>query len=122
MAERHRDRRRWELDGARRDRARGNYNKWSAYLEPRYTLFIPTTKLRPYVLGRASYNWLTINPSSGLLGESGIGFGGGIGVAYPVASWLAIDLGAYLGYLSVTADSSTRNGTELQLTVGLRFF
>ena len=103
-----------------------NMNKWSAYVEPRYTLFIPTTKIRPYVLGRASYNWLSYE--SGVLnGESGWGFGGGIGAAYPIGSWLAIDLGVYLGYLSVSADNAsgttfTRTGTELQLTGGLRFF
>ncbi|MCL7958619.1 MAG: outer membrane beta-barrel protein [marine benthic group bacterium] len=103
-----------------------NMNKWSAYVEPRYTLFIPTTKLRPYVLARASYNWFSTEGGV-RLGENGWGFGGGIGAAYPVASWIAIDLGVYLGYLSVSAESTsgttfTRSGTELQLTGGLRFF
>jgi hypothetical protein len=102
-------------------------NKWSAYIEPRYTLFIPTTKLRPYALGRVSYNWFAFDGGSNLLGESGIGFGGGLGVAYPIARWLAIDLGAYLGYLSVSATNPeggtfSESGTELQLTAGLRFF
>ena len=101
-------------------------NKWSAYVEPRYTLFIPTTRIRPYVLGRASHNWLSYEGGVSI-GESGWGFGGGIGAAYPIGSWLAIDLGVYLGYLSVSADSEggttfTRSGTELQLTGGLRFF
>jgi hypothetical protein len=103
-----------------------NMNKWSAYVEPRYTLFIPTTKLRPYVLGRASYNWFSYEGGVNL-SENGWGFGGGIGAAYPVARWLAVDLGVYLGYISVSAESSggttfTRSGTELQLTGGLRFF
>jgi len=102
-------------------------NKWSAYLEPRYTLFIPTTKLRPYALGRVSYNWFAFDGGSGNLGESGIGFGGGLGVAYPIARWLAIDLGAYVGYLSVSATNPeggtfSESGTEIQLTAGLRFF
>lgn len=103
-----------------------NMNKWSAYVEPRYTLFIPTTRIRPYVLGRASYNWLSYEGGVSI-GESGWGFGGGIGAAYPIAGWLAVDVGAYLGYLSVSADNAsgttfTRSGTELQLTGGLRFF
>jgi hypothetical protein len=103
-----------------------NMNKWSVYVEPRYTLFIPTTKLRPYVLGRASYNWLSYEGGVAI-GENGWGFGGGIGAAYPVARWIAIDIGAYLGYLSVSAESAagttfTRSGTELQLTGGVRFF
>lgn len=103
-----------------------NMNKWSAYVEPRYTLFIPTTKIRPYVLGRASHNWLSYEGGVNI-GESGWGFGGGIGAAYPIGSWLAVDLGVYLGYLSVSADNAsgttfTRSGTELQLTGGLRFF
>jgi hypothetical protein len=104
-------------------------NKWSAYLEPRYTLTFSSTKLRPHVLARASYNWFAYDggeTQSGRLGESGFGFGGGIGAAYPVAGWLALDVGVYLGYLSVSADYSgttyTRSGSELQLTGGLRFF
>jgi hypothetical protein len=104
-------------------------NKWSAFLEPRYTLFIPTTKLRPYVLARASYNWFAFDggDSSGRLGEDGWGFGGGIGAAYPIASWIAVDIGAYLGYLSVgvSSESGTRfteSGTEMQLRAGLIFF
>jgi hypothetical protein len=103
-----------------------NMNKWSAYVEPRYTLFIPTTKFRPYVLGRASYNWFVYEGGVNI-GESGWGFGGEIGTAYPIASWIALDVGVYLGYLSVSAESTggttfTRSGTELQLTGGLRFF
>ncbi|MCL7983824.1 MAG: hypothetical protein M8872_01025, partial [marine benthic group bacterium] len=103
-----------------------NMNKWSAYVEPRYTLFIPTTKFRPYVLGRASYNWFAYEGGVNI-GESGWGFGGEIGTAYPIASWIALDVGVYLGYLSVSAESTggttfTRSGTELQLTGGLRFF
>jgi len=104
-------------------------NKWAAYFEPRYTLFIPTTKLRPYALGRVSYNWFAFDggEASGNLGESGVGFGGGLGVAYPIASWIAIDVQAYLGYLSVSAKndagtSFSESGTEIQLKAGLRFF
>jgi hypothetical protein len=104
-------------------------NKWSAFLEPRYTLFIPTTKLRPYVLARGSYNWFAFDggTSSGRLGENGWGFGGGLGAAYPIASWIAVDIGVYLGYLSVGASTEsgtrfTESGTELQLRGGLIFF
>jgi len=104
-------------------------NKWSAFLEPRYTLFIPTTRIRPYVHARVSYNWFAFDGgvSSGRLGENGWGFGGGLGAAYPIASWLAVDVGAYLGYLSVGAstDSGTRfteSGTEMQLRAGLIAF
>jgi hypothetical protein len=104
-------------------------NKWSAFVEPRYTLFIPTTKLRPYVHVRGSYNWFAFDggDTSGRLGESGWGFGGGLGAAYPIASWLAVDLGAYIGYLSVGASTQsgtrfTESGTEVQLRAGLIAF
>ncbi len=98
--------------------------KWSAFLEPRYTLFLPQSRFRPHVLARVSYNWFAYQDGR-RLGESGWGFGGGIGTAYPLASWIAVDLGVYLGYLSVAADfegqSFSRSGTELQITAGVRF-
>lgn len=99
--------------------------KWSAFLEPRYTFFLPRSRIRPHVLARASYNWFAYEEGR-RLGESGWGFGGGIGAAYPLGSWIAIDLGLYLGYLSVASEfegqSYTRSGTEFQITGGLRFF
>ena len=99
--------------------------KWSAFLEPRYTFFLPRTGLRPHVLARASYNWFAYEEGR-RLGESGWGFGGGVGAAYPLGSWIAVDLGLYMGYLSVAADyegqSYPRSGTEFQITGGVRFF
>jgi len=99
--------------------------KWSAFLEPRYTFFLPRSRIRPHVLARVSYNWFAYEEGR-RLGESGLGFGGGVGAAYPIGSWVAVDIGVYLGYLSVDAtfegQSFPRSGTEIQLTAGLRFF
>jgi hypothetical protein len=99
--------------------------KWSAFLEPRYTFFLPRSRFRPHVLARVSYNWFAYEEGR-RLGENGWGFGGGIGAAYPLGSWVAVDIGVYLGYLSVAStfegQSFPRSGTELQLTAGLRFF
>jgi len=99
--------------------------KWSAFLEPRYTFFLPRSRFRPHVLARASYNWFAYEEGR-RLGESGWGFGGGIGTAYPLGSWVAIDVGLYMGYLSVSSEfeglSYSRGGTEFQITGGIRFF
>jgi hypothetical protein len=103
-------------------------SKWSAFVEPRYTFLIGSSKIRPHLLVRASYNWFdyasTPTGQPGGVNQKGLGFGGGAGVHYPVASWLGLEVGVYYGYLAMdfSGFDESRSGSELQLTAGLRFF
>ncbi len=99
--------------------------KWSLYLEPRYTLYFHRSKFRPHVFGRVSHNWFAYE-NGARLSESGWGFGGGLGVAYPLLKWMAVDVGVYYGVLSMDTDfegqTYTRSGSEVQIKAGARFF
>jgi len=102
--------------------------KWSVFVEPRYTFLLGSSKIRPHVMARASYNWFayesTQSGQPGGVNQSGLGFGGGAGVHYPLAGWLGLEMGVYYGYLSMAYSGfdESRSGSELQLTAGLRFF
>lgn len=101
-----------------------NMNKWSAFVEPRYTFLLGSSRIRPHVLARASYNWLSYGSGASSPDQKGFGFGGGIGAHYPLLDWLGAEVGIYYGYLSVdySGFDESRSGSELQLSGGLRFF
>lgn len=101
-----------------------NMNKWSAFVEPRYTFLFGSSKIRPHVLARASYNWFSYDSGASSPDQKGFGFGGGVGAHYPLLGWLGAEVGIYYGYLSMdySGFDESRSGSELQLTGGLRFF
>lgn len=101
-----------------------NMNKWSAFVEPRYTFLLGSSKIRPHVLARASYNWFSYDSGASSPDQKGFGFGGGIGAHYPLLGWLGAEVGVYYGYLSLdySGFDESRSGSELQLSAGLRFF
>ncbi len=105
-----------------------NMWKWSAFAEPRYTFFLGSSKLRPHVLARVSYNWFSYESTQsgqpGGIDQSGWGFGGGAGIHYPIAGWLGLEMGLYYGALSMAFSGydESRSGSEFQITAGLRFF
>ena len=101
-----------------------NMNKWSAFVEPRYTFLLGSSRIRPHVLARASYNWLSYGTGASSPDQKGFGFGGGIGAHYPLLDWLGAEVGIYYGYLSMdySGFDESRSGSELQLSGGLRFF
>lgn len=101
-----------------------NMNKWSAFVEPRYTFLLGSSKVRPHVLARASYNWFSYGSGASSPDQKGFGFGGGIGAHYPLLGWLGAEIGIYYGYLSMdySGFDESRSGSELQLSGGLRFF
>lgn len=105
-----------------------NMWNWSAFAEPRYTFFLGSSRIRPHVLARVSYNWFSYESTQsgqpGGIDQSGWGFGGGAGVHYPIAGWVGLELGLYYGALSMSFSGydESRSGSDFQISAGLRFF
>lgn len=102
--------------------------KWSAFAEPRYTFFLGSSRVRPHVMARVSYNWFSYESTQsgqpGGIDQSGWGFGGGAGVHYPLTGWFGLEMGVYYGALSMSYSGfdESRGGSDFQFTAGLRFF
>jgi hypothetical protein len=98
--------------------------RYSAVLEPRYTIIRPDWNARPYVATRVTREWLDAEDGAGLSTETGWSFGAGIGVAFPIAGPVSVDLSAHGARLSVSvADvpDSDRGGWLFTLGAGVRF-
>jgi len=101
-----------------------NLSRYSAVLEPCYTVIRPDWNARPYVATRLTREWLDAEDGAGLSTETGWSFGAGLGVAFPIAGPVSVDLSAHAARLSVSvADfpDSDRGGWLFTLGAGVRF-
>lgn len=99
-------------------------SRYTAVLEPRYTVIRPDWNARPYVATRVTREWLDAEDGAGLSTETGWSFGAGLGVAFPIAGPVSVDLSAHAARLSVSvADvpDSNRGGWLITLGAGVRF-
>jgi len=96
----------------------------SAIFEPRYTAIRPDWSARPYLATRVTREWLDAEEGAGLSTETGWSFGAGLGVTFPVAGPVGVDLSAHASRLSVSVKdvaNSHRGGWLLSLGAGVRF-
>lgn len=101
-----------------------NLTRISAILEPRYTVIRPDWTARPYFATRLTREWLDADDGAGLASETGWSFGAGVGVAFPVAGPVGVDLAAHASRLSVSVkdvDNSHRGGWLFSVGAGIRF-
>ena len=94
---------------------------WNLFAEPRFTFHADRPGARPYVAGRISYSVLDAGSGAGLLTEKGWGFGGGAGIAVPIAGSLMLDLWTRVLAVSFDAEGLSRSGADWRSGASLRF-
>jgi len=94
---------------------------WSVFAEPRFTFNAARPGAHPYVAGRLAYVKFSPESGSGLLSETGWGFGGGGGVVFPAFGSTMFDVWLRFTMISVDVDGFDRSGTDFRAGASLRF-
>jgi hypothetical protein len=93
----------------------------SIFAEPRYTFNAARPGAHPYVAARLAYTVFNPETGSGLLTETGWGFGGGAGVAFPAFGPTLLDVWIRFTVINVDVDGFDRSGTDFRAGASLRF-